>query len=487
MLQQIPRTVAENCRMTDLNVAASPAATVLAGLLPSTDPQPQNCLYHGVLTPTQLDARPAEIAALISGAAVHDLGWLRRFSVRGDDRFRWLSGMVTNMVNDLPPGSGALNLVLNAQGRIQGDLTVWRQPPQPHGPVAGDPGESDDLELEVTADQSEKLLAHLDHFIIMDDVELALVDGQTALGLTGPKAHEVLAALGLPALPEPLTQTRAEWSGRSILLRRTYGVLADHYVLWIAADHAGVLWHALVSAGAKPVGAAALEAFRIAEGIPAYGVDIVDRDLPQETSLLRALHFNKGCYLGQEIVERIRSRGNVHRHLRSLQLEGPLPDLPALSIETTNPNAPPAEPTPSVETTNPNTKPAEPTPSVETTNLNAKPTEPTPSVETTNPNAKPSEPTPSVPRLRDFFLSRRREATNPNEPLAKLTLDGAEAGHITSAAELPLPHGPRRFAIGMIRAEAEARNLPLNYSVGGSSGSARLLAEAPDLITGMER
>jgi folate-binding protein YgfZ len=74
------------------------------------------------------------------------------------------------------------------------------------------------------------------------------------------------------------------------------------------------------------VGAASLEAFRIAEGIPAYGVDMAERDLPQETSQMRALHFTKGCYLGQEIVERIRSRGSVHRHLRPLELTGPLPE-----------------------------------------------------------------------------------------------------------------------------------------------------------------
>ena len=81
--------------------------------------------------------------------------------------------------------------------------------------------------------------------------------------------------------------------------------------------------------GRLPVGAAALEAFRIAEGIPAYGIDIAERDLPQETSQMRALSFNKGCYLGQEIVERIRSRGNVHRHLRLLELSGPLPEVGA--------------------------------------------------------------------------------------------------------------------------------------------------------------
>ena len=61
------------------------------------------------------------------------------------------------------------------------------------------------------------------------------------------------------------------------------------------------------------MGSEALEMQRIVAGIPLYGVDIRERDLPQETEQMRALNFNKGCYVGQEIVERIRSRGNVHR------------------------------------------------------------------------------------------------------------------------------------------------------------------------------
>ena len=84
---------------------------------------------------------------------------------------------------------------------------------------------------------------------------------------------------------------------------------------------------ALRKAGAKPVGAAALERFRIASGIPRYGQDIRERDLPQETEQLRALNFSKGCYVGQEIVERIRSRGNVHRTFTGFVVDGALPPL----------------------------------------------------------------------------------------------------------------------------------------------------------------
>ncbi len=363
--------------MTEPVIAATQSTTPLATLLASTVKYPKLAEYRSVLTPRELDAPSTEIVALTAGVAVHDLGWLRRVAVRGEDRFRWLSGMVTNTVNDLASNAGAWNLVLNAQGRIQGDLVTWR--------------EGDNLELVISADQYDKLLAHLEHFIIMDDVELVPLGqepgaAETCLGVTGLKADEVLARIGLPTLPEPMTATRVEWNGLDLRVLRGYGAAAKHYELWTPAAGVKRLWLALSTGGATPVGYAILDAFRIAEGIPLYGVDIVERDLPQETSQMRALHFNKGCYLGQEIVERIRSRGNVHRHLRSLELTGP---LPAAGTE--------------------------------------------------------------------------------------LKLDGAAVGQITSAAELPIAAGSRKFALGMIRAEAETRNEPLAYS----AGTARLLIEAP--------
>jgi folate-binding protein YgfZ len=308
--------------------ATEPIATPLATLLAQAAAPPQLQAYRGALTPLRLDAAEKEIAALLSGVAVHDLGWLRRMAVRGEDRFRWLSGMVTNTVNDLAANAGAWNLVLNAQGRIQGDLHAWR--------------DGEDLDLVIAADQYDRLLAHLDRFIIMDDVELMPLSaahegglaGETALGLAGPLAADLLARLGLPAPQEPLTSARAAWNGQRIRVVRAYGLFAPHCELWVRAAQIPALWQTLVEAGARPVGAASLEAFRIAEGIPAYGIDIAERDLPQETSQMRALSFNKGCYLGQEIVERIRSRGSIHRHLRSLELFGAVPAAgAALTLE----------------------------------------------------------------------------------------------------------------------------------------------------------
>ncbi len=302
--------------MTELAVAATLQPTPLAAHLIAAGKNPLLAEYRAVASPRVLDALEAETEALAHNAAVHDLGWLRRVAVRGEDRSRWLSGMVTNMVRDLAPNAGAWNLVLNAQGRIQGDLTVWRE------------GES--LELVVAADQYERLFTHLDRFIIMDDVELVPLGQETGaeetvLGLTGPRASQVLARIGLPTLPEAMTATRVEWNGLDLRILRNYGLLGEHYEIWTPVAGLNRLWRTLCTVGAAPAGWAALEAFRIAEAIPAFGTDIVERDLPQETSQMRALHFSKGCYLGQEIVERIRSRGNVHRHLRALELNGPVP------------------------------------------------------------------------------------------------------------------------------------------------------------------
>jgi folate-binding protein YgfZ len=401
--------------MTETSLTQTIQTTALVALYESAK-APQECVaYHGALTPHRLDAPEAEIEALVHGAGLHDLGWMRRVAVRGEDRFRWLSGMVTNSVNDLFPNTGAWNLVLNAQGRIQGDLTVWREGEEhsplrrnPVNPVAvkADPltgtpfaGESG-LELEIAADQFERLMAHLNHFIIMDDVELVpLGAGEqvgeagsiTAMGLTGPLANEILERVGLPVASQPMTGMSVEWNGLDLRILRGYGTLATHYEFWLPSAGLGKLWSCLRTGGATPVGCESLEKMRIAEAIPAYGIDIVERDLPQETSQMRALHFNKGCYLGQEIVERIRSRGSVHRHLRPLELTGP---APASGTE--------------------------------------------------------------------IFQE-----------------DGTPAGQITSAAELPLAAGRRVFALGVVRAEAEVRSQTFTYTSGTAKGSANILAEPP--------
>jgi folate-binding protein YgfZ len=120
--------------------------------------------------------------------------------------------------------------------------------------------------------------------------------------------------------------TAAEWNGSALTLVRGDNPCFPNYEIWSPKEAAESLLNRLLEAGAEPVGEEALETLRIVCGIPQFGRDIRERTLPQETGQDRALNFTKGCYIGQEIVERIRSRGAVHRVFAGFELEGPLPD-----------------------------------------------------------------------------------------------------------------------------------------------------------------
>src|SRR5207253_11141506 len=148
----------------------------------------------------------------------------------------------------------------------------------------------------------------------------------TAIGVAGPKAREVLrhAGMELPAL-EPLQYHGSTLRDSELIITRGDTPTIESYELWLAPANVQFVWDMLVKTGAKPVGTAAVEVLRIASGIPRYGQDIREKDLAQETGQQRALHFTKGCYIGQEIVERIRSRANVHRSFTGFEIRGPLP------------------------------------------------------------------------------------------------------------------------------------------------------------------
>jgi folate-binding protein YgfZ len=266
--------------------------------------------YRGATTAARFGDPQAEYAVLRGGCGVYDLGFRAKIALTGGDRVRWLNGMVTNNVRDLTVGHGLYAFLLNPQGHILGDIYAYNR------------GES--ILVDTDCGQAEKILATFDHYIIMDDVEVANLSEQvTALGIAGPKSGEVLAAAGFAiAEMQALRVQSVRWQGTECTLVR--GEDAEHvsYEIWLAPPSVRQLWDALLAAGAAPVGSEALELHRIVSGLPRYGVDIRERDLPQETEQARALNFNKGCYVGQEIVERIRSRGAVHRKFTGFVAEG---------------------------------------------------------------------------------------------------------------------------------------------------------------------
>jgi folate-binding protein YgfZ len=290
------------------------SVTALAEKLPAA----RRGEYRGAETAAAYSDPRSEFAALLSGCAIYDLGWRAKILLSGKDRTRWLNGMITNNIRDLAAGHGLYAFLLNPQGRILGDMYAYNR------------GET--LQLDTDQSQAAKLAELLKRYIIMDKVELAnITDQLTAIGVTGPQSREVLcrAGFGLPELA-PLQLADIVWQGIPLTLLR--GVPAgpatgacESYEIWLAPENANAIWQALMQACATPVGSEALELYRIASGIPVYGQDIRERDLPQETEQIRALHFAKGCYIGQEIVERIRSRGSVHRKFTGFLINGPPP------------------------------------------------------------------------------------------------------------------------------------------------------------------
>jgi len=268
--------------------------------------------YCGAETALSFNSPPREFQALRTDCGIYDLGWRSKIAVTGKDRTRWLNGMITNNIRDLQPDRGNYSFLLTPQGHVQGDLYVYNR--------------GDYILLGTERSQAASILERLRKYIIMDKVELEDVSERlTAIGVQGPKARETLAvALNAPDI-EPMRVIDLTWQDVGLSVTRMASEAFQTYELWVAAENAPELWDALVACGATPVGVEALEMFRVAAGIPRYGLDIRDRDLPQETAQQQALNFNKGCYIGQEIVERIRARGNVHRTLAGFIIENDVP------------------------------------------------------------------------------------------------------------------------------------------------------------------
>ena len=269
--------------------------------------------YRGAETPAGFGDPAAEFQALMSGTGVFDMSWQGKLVISGKDRTRWANSMVTNNVRDLAPGCGVYSFILTPQGRNQGDLVVYNR--------------GDYLLATTGREQAGAVTALLRRYIIMDKVEIEdISDKLASVGIGGRQTLEVLGSVGIDVSALECGQVvDSVWHEIGISAVRNPHPQSNAYEIWLAPENVEKLWDALTHAGAQPVGSDALEMYRIARGMPRYGVDLRERDLPQETGQEHALNFTKGCYIGQEIVERIRSRGNVHRTLTGLEVQGEPP------------------------------------------------------------------------------------------------------------------------------------------------------------------
>jgi len=239
---------------------------------------------------------------LREGAALVDLGGRGRIRVTGDDRVRLLHAMTTNHVEQLEPGAGCYAFFLDAQGHILADVNLL--------------SETEALVLDTEPETREIVYEHLDRFIIADDVTLEDLTALAAtLAVEGPGARDALARIGAPT-PEESLESSA-WGDRKVLRASVTGGEG-----WWVHVPAGEKDAFVAEAGLVQATDADVRTVRLENAHPRYGEDITDSVIPHETQLLHAVHFSKGCYLGQEIVERVRARGHVNRLLVHLRVEG---------------------------------------------------------------------------------------------------------------------------------------------------------------------
>jgi tRNA-modifying protein YgfZ len=243
--------------------------------------------------------------ALRESAALLDLSARGRIVVQGEDRKRLLHAMSTNHIEELTPGRGAYVFFLTAQGRILADAVVLCR--------------ELDLLLLLEAETREKVYQHIDRYIIADDVTLHdATEELCEIGVEGPGAADWLRAQGAPVPEAPFSW--AAWE--DALVARVSATGLPGWRIIAPAGRREALLSLLPAATEMET-----ETVRIENGQARYGKDISDANLVQETGQMHAVSFNKGCYLGQEIVERVRSRGQVNRLLTSLRID--LPAAPA--------------------------------------------------------------------------------------------------------------------------------------------------------------
>ncbi len=240
---------------------------------------------------------PSGYDALRNTAAWLDLSDRGRIYASGADRARLLHAMTTNHIQQLTPGTDCYAFFLNAQGHILADVNLLCL--------------ADRFLLDTEPETRQRVFQHLDKYIIADDVVLEdVTDTLSCLALEGPQADAVLTAAG--ASDDAIIERVSATGAPGVRIFMPAAAKAD----WIAR---------LESAGAIHATADEARTVRLEHGKPRYGEDIFDTTLPQETQQMQAVHFTKGCYIGQEIVERIRSRGRVNRLLVKLELDAAAP------------------------------------------------------------------------------------------------------------------------------------------------------------------
>ncbi len=263
--------------------------------------------YRGVETPADYGSAEEEYEALRRGCGLVDRSYAARLEMLGEDRVRFLNGLVTCDVKSLGPGEGTYGFLTDVKGRILADVVVLAL--------------ADRLSLELPPGTAGEIQSHLEKYVIVDRVEIRSPDPAATLSLVGPGAGELAGPVPGEA---PYSHAEEVIHGSEVTVVREPDLGVPVRTLQVPAAAAAPFFEELLERGGglRPVGHRALERLRIEEGRPLFGRDFGRDNFPQETGLEKAVSYDKGCYLGQEVVARIHYRGGVNRHLQGLVVAG---------------------------------------------------------------------------------------------------------------------------------------------------------------------
>jgi folate-binding protein YgfZ len=271
---------------------------------------------NGSETVASYGSPESEYRALTSDAALIDLSFRSRICLLGGDREKFLHGQVTNEILRLPVGQGTYAALVTAKGKLETDLFIYKL--------------QEELLLDFEPGLTQKIIDRLSKYIIAEDVQIVdVAPHYSLLSVQGPRSAELLAAASfLPSLPEkPFHWTKATTPNGDLYVTQNSRFGPHGFDLFVPIADAPSIAEKL-SGTIQPVGLDACEISRIENGIPRFGVDMDESNLAPEALRENAISYAKGCYIGQEVIARIRTYGQVAKALRLLRLPDDLANLP---------------------------------------------------------------------------------------------------------------------------------------------------------------
>ena len=253
---------------------------------------------------------PEYFAVRDGGAGLIDLSARGRFLVSGSEAVQFLNGLITNDMQTLGANQWMPAVFPNVQGRLIASVRVIHR--------------HDGFLIDTESETHERVRQTLERFTLAGDFRLTdLTDETSTLSIQGAKAAEAIRAVDeTSANLGAFAVAVVNWQGSQITIIRATHTAEDGFDLFVSANEVGNLRDALTKTGAQPVGLEALETLRIEAGIPRYGKDMDETTVVTETNLDEAVSFTKGCYVGQEIIARIKYRGHVAKKLTGAIFEG---------------------------------------------------------------------------------------------------------------------------------------------------------------------